>query len=337
MKKWTLAAAVIGALVFAPAALAASSPTVAPSATTSIGETSAELHGTVNPNDVATTYQFEYGLTSALGSVSPSPAASAGAGTAAVSEHTTITNLIPDTTYYFELAATSTAGTSTTPLETFKTTGNPAPVSTTETAANVGRFQATLSGEIDPNNQATSYYFEYGLTATYGFQTYTQTAAAGTTTVPVTVTLPGLAPGRTFHYRLVASHGSTSVSYGADSTFTTLPSPRPRPQFAFSVTPHLSTFAPYRFTVSGSIGQSATAPASLACLGNVRVRFFDRGRQVATRVLAVAPDCTYRTNVTIRHLRAGAKRLVVTFWYGGDTYFAPTTVRRTTVRVVTGH
>ena len=170
MRKLTLIAAVAAALIYAPVALAASSPTVSASAPTGIGQTAATLHGTVKANGLATTYQFEYGPTTALGSKSPATAASAGSGTVAVAESARLVGLSPDTTYYFELVASNSAGSSNTPVRSFKTTGNPAPGVTTEPAANVRRYTATLVGTISPNNQATSYYFQYGVTTATGIR-----------------------------------------------------------------------------------------------------------------------------------------------------------------------
>ena len=316
MRKWTLGLVAVGALLWAPQALAASSPTVAPGATTSISETDATLHATVNPNGLATTYQFDWGPTNALGKVSPATAASAGGGTVAVAKATELVGLSPDTTYYFTLVATNSDGSSTTPVQTFKTTGNPAPGPTTGAAVDVGRYQATLTGTISPNNQATSYFFEYGPTSSYGFQTYAQTLPAGTTTVPVSLTLPGLAPGFTFHYRLVASHSSTSVSYGSDSTFETEPFPRPVTRFDFNVSPRTAARVPLRYTVGGRIGIPSGTPAALACFGKVHVRFLAGGRQVASDSVTVLPNCTYSAVVRVSrpHFRGG--RLSVTFRYG---------------------
>ena len=46
-------------------------PTVATGAASSITTTSAQLNGSVNPNGSATTYYFEYGLTTAYGAATP--------------------------------------------------------------------------------------------------------------------------------------------------------------------------------------------------------------------------------------------------------------------------
>jgi hypothetical protein len=329
MRKWTLGMVALGALIWAPTALAAASPTVAPSATTAISDTEATLHGTVNPNAIATTYQFDWGPTDALGMVSPATAASAGAGKTAVAEHTTIVGLSPDTTYYFTLVATNGDGTSTTPVESFKTTGNPPPGPTTGAAAAVGRYQATLTGAINPNNQITYYYFQYGLTASYGLQTDQQTLPAGTATVPVSLILPGIAPGVTFHYRLVAFHGSTSISYGADSTFETEPDPRPVTRFNYDVSPRKDATVPSSFKITGNIGVPPGTPTTLACFGKVEVRFLtQKGHEVAASSVNVLPDCTYSANVTVprSHFKGGP--LSVSFRYGGDNYVQPSTLRR---------
>lgn len=296
MRKLIPAAVALAALVAAPLALAASSPTVAASAVTKITDTAATLHGTIDPNGLATTYQFEYGPTDALGTASPATAASAGAGTAAVAKATRISGLAPDTTYYYELVATNKDGTSTTPIESFKTTGNPAPVSTTDAAASVGRNVATLVGTIAPNNQATTYYFQYGLTSSYGFQTAVASIPAGTAPATVTAVLPGLAPNTVFHYRLVSSHGATATTVGADMTFETLPWPRRRTGLAITVTPHTTKRSTARFTVRGNITLPSTTPAALGCHGTVTVRYYLGRHQLATARAFVGPQCGFKAS-----------------------------------------
>ncbi|GEM_PF-1686129 len=84
--------------------LAATGPVTANSSTT------ATLNGTVNPNSLATTAQFEYGLTTAYGStvsVSLSPNNSS----IAQNVNTTINGLQTGATYHYRLSATNSAGT----------------------------------------------------------------------------------------------------------------------------------------------------------------------------------------------------------------------------------
>src|SRR5438270_11297852 len=52
-------------------ALAASSPSVTAANPTHVGQTSVQFNGTVNPNGAATTYTFQYGLTTAYGLNTP--------------------------------------------------------------------------------------------------------------------------------------------------------------------------------------------------------------------------------------------------------------------------
>jgi hypothetical protein len=329
----TLIAVVAAAMIYAPAALAASSPTVSASAPTGVGQTAATLHGTVKPNGLATTYQFEYGTTTALGSKSPATAASAGSGTAAVAESARILGLSPDTTYYFELVASNSAGSSNTPVQTFKTTGNPAPGVTTEPAANVGRYTATLVGTINPNNQATSYYFQYGQTTAYGYQTAVKSIAAGSTPVTVSTVLPGIEPGTAYHYRLIASHGATATTTGADVTFTTLPWPRPHTSLSFAVSPRFVARTPARFTARGHIGLAYTTSPALGCHGTVTIGYYRGHTRLARAKAAVSGSCAYRASTRIRGLGKGRTRITVKLHYNGDIYAAPSRTRTTVVTV----
>lgn len=338
MRRWVAVAVVLTALACAPLALGAASPAVSASATTSIGTTSATLNGTVNPEGSATTYQFAYGLTAALGSYAPVTPGSAGSGTSAVAEHAALTGLVPGTTYYFQLEASNGAGASSTPIQTFKTTGNPPPVATTGTATSVSRYQATLTGTIAPNDQATTYYFQYGLTDTYGLQTAAASVPAGTATVTVSAVLPGLQPGATFHYRLVATHGSTATSYGGDATVETQPWPRFQTPLTFSVTPRRAKRAPFKFAVSGQVGVPSGTPTALACGGHVHLQLMDGARRLAQRTVAVSATCSYAGDLRLARLphassrKHGATlRLQVLVSYGGDTYVAPAHARNAVV------
>ena len=59
------AAVVSAVLVVAAVAVEASSPTVPTGSHSHVTDSSAVLHGTVNPNGSATTYYFQWGLTTA--------------------------------------------------------------------------------------------------------------------------------------------------------------------------------------------------------------------------------------------------------------------------------
>jgi len=95
-----------------------------------------------------------------------------------------------------------------------------APSATTGAARDVTATSAKLNGSVDPNNQATSYYFEYGTTRRYGSRTGDASAGSGGAPRAVSADVGGLQPNTVYHYRLVASNPS-GVSSGDDRTFRT--------------------------------------------------------------------------------------------------------------------
>ena len=98
------------------------------------------------------------------------------------------------------------------------------PAVTTGDASDVTKSGAAVSGTVNPNGQNTTYHFEYGTTTEYGQSTGSSDAGSGSAAVPVTVSLTGLDPGTTYHYRLVAANASGATP-GGDRTFTTNGSP----------------------------------------------------------------------------------------------------------------
>lgn len=112
------------------------------------------------------------------------------------------------------------------------TVTNGEPTVTTEAAASVGERAATLRGSLNPEGKPTEYFFKWGLTESYGQTTSVPPTVEGTTDVPVSAMLSGLAPGTLYHYRLVA-HNERGAAEGVDRTFTTAsPPPPPGPPTA---------------------------------------------------------------------------------------------------------
>ena len=85
---------------------------------------------------------------------------------------------------------------------------------------------AVLTGTANPNNLATSVYFNYGKTDSYGMTSGTQNFDAGTNAMAVNGPVAGLSPATTYHFQIVAVN-SSGTSVGLDQTFATLtPTPR---------------------------------------------------------------------------------------------------------------
>jgi hypothetical protein len=77
-----------------------------------------------------------------------------------------------------------------------------------------------LTGSLNANGSATSYYFQYGLTKAYGGQSAIASAGSSTHTVSVRLSVSGLQPLTVYHYRLVAVN-SRGATLGGDRTFLT--------------------------------------------------------------------------------------------------------------------
>jgi hypothetical protein len=90
-----------------------------------VADTSARLAATINPKNSATSYVFEYGTTTSLGS-STAPV-DIGAGNAPITVNRTIGGLSPDTDYYFKLVATNAFGSTSSDQKTFHTRTDPPP------------------------------------------------------------------------------------------------------------------------------------------------------------------------------------------------------------------
>ena len=95
------------------------------------------------------------------------------------------------------------------------------PSATTEAATSITSSSATLTGEVNPNGEATTFYFEYGTTTAYGTRTSDQgPTAAERRNIDVSAPISGLSPGTEYHFRLVAVNPS-GTRLGRDRRFTT--------------------------------------------------------------------------------------------------------------------
>jgi hypothetical protein len=95
-----------------------------------------------------------------------------------------------------------------------------APVVETQPASDVRPSAADLNGTVNPGGLATSYYFQYGTTTSYGKQTSTTNVGSGQQALTVIASISGLDYSTTYHYRIVAVNPD-GVSHGSDETFTT--------------------------------------------------------------------------------------------------------------------
>ncbi len=180
-----------------------------------------DLYGTSDPGGTATTYQFEYGKTTAYGTAVPVPAKLVGAGSGPVYVSQVLAGLAPSTTYHYRLSATNSSETARSVDMQF-TTIDARPSATTEAATEVYAHEATLRASVNPNGLDTQYRFEYGLTSSYGSLLPLHSVGAGEAPISVSESLGELQAGSTYHFRISATNDE-GTKYGADMQFTTLP------------------------------------------------------------------------------------------------------------------
>lgn len=196
------------------------SPTATTNAATGITAVAATLNGTVNGNNISTTVTFEYGTTVAYGTTVTADQSPLFTSTdTAVSRD--ITGLAVGTTYHYRVVATSFAGTTYGADMTFATSSNPPPTVVTGAASSITNTTAVLNGTVNANGTSTTVTFEFGPTPSYG-RTFTadQSPVTGSTNTAVSVSVSGLIPGTTYHYRVVGANAGGTAN-GSDMTFTT--------------------------------------------------------------------------------------------------------------------
>ncbi len=226
------AACVLSVVAPAFAAAPEAPETTAP---TSVTASSATFHGVLNPHSEALAgYDFTFGANPSCEG-GPTEAV----GEALVKElpvEATVSGLEPAREYTFCLLATNVVsgvpGSSAGAPVPFKTLAL-APTVDAESATAVGSTAATLEGQVNPNNQATSFSFEYGTAE--DFKGATKVNGAGplpaeygdrTASVPA---LSGLKAGTRYFYRLIAENAQSKVEgvpvVGLPESFVTPPAP----------------------------------------------------------------------------------------------------------------
>jgi phosphodiesterase/alkaline phosphatase D-like protein len=197
-------------------------PTVTTGTTSNVSFSSATATGSVSAVTAQSeTAYFQYGTTPSYGSQTV-PATITTMGRQATTVTEGLTNLSPNTLYHYQLVAVSANGTGYGADATFTTAAlaGASPGVVTAPTSDITYNAATLNAVVDPNGTATSAYFEYGPTASYGSTTTAQALGGGTADVGLQSTLSGLPPNTTYHYCVVAT-SADGTTYGSDQVFQT--------------------------------------------------------------------------------------------------------------------
>jgi hypothetical protein len=192
----------------------------------------------------------------------------------------------------------------------------PTPIVTTNPAAFIASFSATLKGSLNPDGLSTTFHFQYGTTTSYGLTTAPQTQT-GDTSRPVSANIISLTAQTTYHFRIVASN-TAGTTFGSDRTFTTLT----MTGFPIVTTKPATNVATFAATLNGLLdphGLSTTVYFQYGTTTNygrttaVQSQTGNTFRNIAANIGGLASNTTY-------HFRIVATNSVGTR-YGNDRTF----------------
>jgi hypothetical protein len=199
-----------------------------------ITATTATFEGVLNPKAAAAIkagwyFAYNVGASCVGGSTTPSEAE---VTVKAASESKGVTGLQPHAQYTFCLVATNAAGEAVPGNGVaFETKPAPPEVTGETTALPVKATEATLEAQVNPNNESTTYRFEYSMSATGETLNAPVTTLASATVLggfgnqtAGVATGPALAQDTTYYYRVLATN-STGTTPGTVKHFKTAIAP----------------------------------------------------------------------------------------------------------------
>ncbi|MBO0767469.1 MAG: fibronectin type III domain-containing protein [Solirubrobacterales bacterium] len=332
-KKYVLAVcvALVAWLGLTGSALAAGAPGVTIQSATKVTNNSATLRSEINPNGAKTSYLYNYGPSTALGTRTAQKTLAA--GTKPKAANVPVTGLTPGTTYYFQVQASNAAGAVTTKTLSFTTKGTAPAVPTTGGAQGISTNGAQLTGTINPQGKPTRYWFKYGtsptsLTSSTTPQMLNTTAPIGApapkTAVPISpYQLSGLAAGTVFYYQLWAQNTDGTQASSSVQSFETYPSPAPVPPVGAVTSPGETHYnPPFTFLTNGHVRYQGPSPQlAPVCTGSVFVTYHHGRQRVFGQTVPLSTGCTFASKVTFRHTRH--EHITVYAHFNGNGYMKP--------------
>lgn len=196
-----------------------------PSVTTdghgNVSDSSARLHLTINPNGLETEIWFDLEANDS----SPNDQTvhiNVGSGTVPFGHFVDVSGLNCETEYFYEANAANSAGSDNGSTQSFLTddcSGGP-PTADTDPADTITQTSAILTADILPNGLPTDAWFEWGLTASLGNSTPTQSVGSGSSWTDFEQVLTELACETTYFFEAHAQNSAGSDE-GITHSFTT--------------------------------------------------------------------------------------------------------------------
>ncbi|MEA3360776.1 MAG: Ig-like domain-containing protein, partial [Thermodesulfobacteriota bacterium] len=192
-------------------------PTVTTDNATLVNSSSATLNGTINPNDISTTYYFEYGPDMNYGTTTAT--GNAGSGTDDVQVRADITGLSDLTYYHFRLVAENTGGANYGSNSYFRTHELPVPAVGKYTNTNISSTGATTGVYVIDDGGAD--ITECGIVySTSENPTTADNKIVASDCSGEIISLTGLSPDTTYYVRAYAIN-SIGTGYSVETSFTT--------------------------------------------------------------------------------------------------------------------
>ncbi len=189
---------------------------------TAVTPTTAMVATDVNPNHWATIYLFEWGETTGYGQELQFSEPIGGLDNENITVARELPGLTPGTVYHFRAVAVNFKGTTNGEDVVFVTPDVPRVDSTL--AGAVTKTSAHLGGLVAARGSATTVSFQYGPTTAYGSSTPAVAIGEDLFSHQVDADIAGLAPGTTYHFRIVATN-ALATTFGPDQTLTTTANP----------------------------------------------------------------------------------------------------------------
>jgi hypothetical protein len=334
-----LVAAAVAGLGIAGAAGALPAPKTQFIGATSVTRSSAILDATVFPNGNTTNFHFVYGPTTTLvgGSAVESTAIrSVRYDVTSRAVSVKLKGLQPGTTYYYKVALQSAAGIGSSPVLSFTTAGTAPTRPITGGAQVLSPTSVKLTGVVNSSAGATAYAFELGTTTQYTSTTIPVTVRRSGHPTQVSVTVKGLTPFTTYHYRLTTTRAGVSDAPGADATLETFPRPVPEPTLIQHTKPESDQRAPYDFVTVGRVKNPTFTPTTLACTGEATISFYYRSRRVLRELAPLTPGCTFSATAIFARLPVpgpGSEQLSVYVRFLGNHYLRAVRLKPETITV----
>ncbi|MBI3606761.1 MAG: fibronectin type III domain-containing protein [Nitrospirae bacterium] len=271
--------------------------------------------------DEASSSQVEYGTTTAYGT------SSALAATLVTSHTINLTGLAPSTTYHFRVTSADAAGNAAVSADnTFTTASAPdttAPVISAVASGALTNTGATVTWATD---EASSSQVEYGTTTAYG----TSSALAATLVTSHTMTLTGLAPSTTYHFRVTSADAAGNAAASTDKTFTTSSTPD-------TTAPVISNVVASSITSSGATVTWTTDEGSTSLVEYGKTTTYGSTLAETTSfVTAHSRALTGLSAATTYHYRVRNRDAAGNLGTSGDFTFATNSAPDTTAPVLSG-